>query len=200
MKENPDASSQNGSGWKTTSSDEVYTSKWLSVRHDKILRPDGSSGSYDVVDTPDFVIAVAKQEGQFYLVGQHRHPVNTFSWEFPKGKLEKGESPEEGALRELEEETGVKAHRAILIASLWPSNGRQSNSFHICLAEDLIEGTQRLDATEGDLEVMRANRLTMEEMILKGEIRDSTTISALLLYESYTRRRATIYLPFPLEL
>ena len=29
-------------------------------------------------------------------------------WDLPKGKIEKGESPQEGAIRETEEETGVK--------------------------------------------------------------------------------------------
>jgi 8-oxo-dGTP pyrophosphatase MutT (NUDIX family) len=29
-------------------------------------------------------------------------------WDLPKGKLEKGESPQEGAIRETEEETGVQ--------------------------------------------------------------------------------------------
>lgn len=32
-------------------------------------------------------------------------------WDLPKGKIEKGESPEEGALREVEEETGISGHQ-----------------------------------------------------------------------------------------
>jgi 8-oxo-dGTP pyrophosphatase MutT (NUDIX family) len=34
-------------------------------------------------------------------------------WDLPKGKLEKGESPAEAALREVEEETGISGHRLI---------------------------------------------------------------------------------------
>ncbi|KAF0204585.1 MAG: ADP-ribose [Bacteroidetes bacterium] len=34
-------------------------------------------------------------------------------WDLPKGKLEKGETPAEAALREVEEETGISGHRLI---------------------------------------------------------------------------------------
>jgi len=34
-------------------------------------------------------------------------------WDLPKGKIEKGESPAEAALREVEEETGISGHKLI---------------------------------------------------------------------------------------
>lgn len=34
-------------------------------------------------------------------------------WDLPKGKMEKGESPAEAALREVEEETGISGHKLI---------------------------------------------------------------------------------------
>jgi 8-oxo-dGTP pyrophosphatase MutT (NUDIX family) len=34
-------------------------------------------------------------------------------WDLPKGKIEKGETPAEAALREVEEETGISGHRLI---------------------------------------------------------------------------------------
>lgn len=40
-------------------------------------------------------------------------------WDLPKGKLEKGESPAEGALREVEEECGVKVKLNGKIGSTW---------------------------------------------------------------------------------
>lgn len=44
---------------------------------------------------------VKNAEGAYLFI--HR----LFKWDLPKGKLEKGESPEEGAMREVEEECGV---------------------------------------------------------------------------------------------
>jgi len=40
-------------------------------------------------------------------------------WDLPKGKIEKKEKPELAALREVEEETGVKAYLGKLIGSTW---------------------------------------------------------------------------------
>lgn len=40
-------------------------------------------------------------------------------WDLPKGKLEKGESVQEGAVREVEEETGVKVSLSRKITSTW---------------------------------------------------------------------------------
>ena len=53
--------------------------------------------------------------GTFIEVGDeillmHRHPDKPYgeTWGIPAGKLEKGETPHQAAVRELEEETGIK--------------------------------------------------------------------------------------------
>ncbi len=43
-------------------------------------------------------------------------------WDLPKGKREKGETPEQTALREVKEETGIKSLKAV---------GKLAESFHI---------------------------------------------------------------------
>jgi 8-oxo-dGTP diphosphatase len=47
---------------------------------------------------------VVVRDGQVLVVHRGRHD----DWTFPKGKLEDGESWEQAALREVEEETGVR--------------------------------------------------------------------------------------------
>jgi len=50
------------------------------------------------------VIRLDSKEPQVLLVTARRNPRN---WIFPKGHIEKGETPEEAALRETREEAGV---------------------------------------------------------------------------------------------
>jgi 8-oxo-dGTP pyrophosphatase MutT (NUDIX family) len=49
-------------------------------------------------------------DGRFLVV---HHPSSGF-WGFPKGKIDKGEGPEEAALREVHEETGLLLQRTQL--------------------------------------------------------------------------------------
>lgn len=51
--------------------------------------------------------AVKNKEGKLLMIYRNRH------WDLPKGKMEKGESPALAAIREVEEECGVKNLRIV---------------------------------------------------------------------------------------
>jgi len=66
-------------------------------------RPDEATAS----KRTEIAIAVVEDAGQ-WLIGQRQSPSTLAGlWEFPGGKVEAGESPEQAALRELAEETGL---------------------------------------------------------------------------------------------
>ncbi|MGC8549339.1 MAG: (deoxy)nucleoside triphosphate pyrophosphohydrolase [Acidobacteriaceae bacterium] len=66
-----------------------------------------------------YVVAALILRGDEVLVCQRRpdQPMG-LKWEFPGGKIEPGESPEEALRRELEEELGIQAHIGSLIAHI----------------------------------------------------------------------------------
>ncbi len=55
------------------------------------------------------VTAAIILDGRRVLMGKRRHGSFAGKWEFPGGKIEPGESPEECLRRELHEELGVEA-------------------------------------------------------------------------------------------
>jgi putative (di)nucleoside polyphosphate hydrolase len=60
-------------------------------------------------------IMLANRQGHVF-VGQRIDSKEGDAWQMPQGGIDKGESPEEALIRELDEETGIAAHFVDVIA------------------------------------------------------------------------------------
>lgn len=119
----------------------------VTSKHNKATN--GVEGDYIVLDAPDWVIVIAERDQNFLMVKQWRHGENKLSVEFPGGVIDKGETPEQAAERELLEETGCKAKKWTKLGSSNPNPALFSNHFHVFLAQDLVStGEQKLDHDE----------------------------------------------------
>jgi hypothetical protein len=97
--------------WTTLSTEEVYDNPWIKLEEHQVINPGGGRGIYGKVhfkNTAIGVIALDKDDN-IWLVGQHRYPLNEWSWEIPEGGGPKGTELLESAKRELKEETGLVA-------------------------------------------------------------------------------------------
>ena len=108
------------SPWLTAASERVYENPWISVREDRVVRPDGEPGIYGVVHYKNVAVGVLPvDDGHTYLVGQYRYPLDEYSWEIPEGGCPEGEEPLHAAQRELREETGLVLDPARLQGPVW---------------------------------------------------------------------------------
>src|SRR5436305_6549554 len=176
--------------WTTLGSRPIYENPWIKVREDQVLRPDGQPGIYGVVEFKNRAVGVLPVEdnGAVWLVGQYRYPLQAYSWEIPEGGSPEGETPEETARRELQEETGLTALNLELLTTAHLSNSVSDETAYIFRASGLTHGPNNPEGAEA----IKVRRVTWAEawaMLRRGEITDSISVIALL-HEAVRRGQA----------
>ena len=164
---------------KTLDKEYLYNGKILSLRKDQVLLPDGNKAVREVVEHSGGSCIVCEMNDKILLVKQFRYPYGKELYELPAGKLNEGESPEQTAIRELEEEGGVIAERVEKMFEVYPTPAYTNEIIRIYRAINVRKSTQHLDDDEF-LECCWFDKDTLREMIKKGEIKDAKTLIALL--------------------
>lgn len=162
----------------------VYTGQVVSLDVDTVRFPNGVTGELEMIrhSGASAVVPVLEVPGEptkVLLVRQYRYAAEGFLYEIPAGRLEPGETPENCAKRELQEETGYSAGRLIAMTSIYTTPGFTNEIIHLFLAEELMPGKSALEDDE-ILELTAVEMSAALEMIRTGEIKDGKTISALL--------------------
>ena len=161
-------------------SEEIFRGRVFNVTVDTV-REGETTYKREVVHHPgSAVIIPAFADGTIALVRQYRHPAVRYLLEAPAGTLNRGERPEEGAARELEEELGFVAGRLEKLSEFFVSPGFCEEKMWLYLATDMTKTEQRLEDDEL-LDVVRLPVRQALEMITDGEIEDAKTIIGLML-------------------
>ena len=94
--------------WKLLSTEYLVNAPWLKVAKEKCELPNGKViDDFYTLWQPDWVLILARTvEGKWVMTEQYRHGTGAIALEFPAGIIDKGETPEQAALRELQEECG----------------------------------------------------------------------------------------------
>jgi ADP-ribose pyrophosphatase len=100
-------------------------------------------------------------------------------WELVAGGLEKGETPRQGARRELLEEAGYRARVLKPLLEFYPSPGILSEKMHLVEAWDLTPAKGVPDADER-IEVGYFTVDAAMKMIRSRKIRDGKTLVGML--------------------
>lgn len=161
-----------------------YQGQAVGFRCDRISLPQGAIGQREYLTHPGAVGVLAfKTPRQILLVKQYRYPVREFTYEIPAGKLSKKESPLACVRRELEEETGFRAHRLRKLLTYWPTSAFSNEAIHLYLAQGLT--ATRMDPDEDEfLELIIVSPGRLEAMIRSGHVRDSKTLIAYLVWKN----------------
>ena len=167
--------------WQTLSSETKYDNPWIEVTEHQVLTPAGNPGIYGTVHFKNLAVGVLAigEEGQTWLVGQYRYPLERYTWEIPEGGGEHGADPLTSAQRELKEETGIEAREWHELLEMELSNSITDERAIVYLATGLSFGEPEPE----DTEVLVTKKVHFSElyaMVLDARITDVMTVAAVL--------------------
>jgi ADP-ribose pyrophosphatase len=170
----------------------VYTGRVVSLDVDTVRFPNGTVGELEMVRHPGasaIVPILQTPEGpRVLLIRQYRYAAEGFVYEIPAGRLDKDESPDECAHRELREETGYTTKRMIPLTMIFTTPGFTDEKIYVFAATDLMPGHAALEEDE----ILDVCPMAMEDvfdMIRTGEIKDGKTICALFYAQAFLKEQ-----------
>ncbi|MBR5666886.1 MAG: NUDIX hydrolase [Lachnospiraceae bacterium] len=175
--------------WHTDSEETVFRTPVFAVKKKMQTAEAGPTGAYYSVSGSRCVCVVALYEGKLVMVRQFRHGSDRITSELPGGIVDAGETPEEAAGRELEEESGFRTGKVTLLGQMNPNPAlfEKNSMLYVCLAEDLVPtGELHPDADE----VLRSELVPLDEVIAEmgtGEYTHMFLGTALLFYLRYRK-------------
>lgn len=157
----------------------IYSGE-IELRKDKFSL-NGKIIHKDIVGHQDSVGIVAIKDDSVILITQYRRATDKVLLEIPAGKIEKGETPREAAVREMAEEIGYAGNLKPML-KWYLAPGYSTELMHIFIATSLREIARGpLDEDEN----IKIRKIRLSEAIkkcLNGKINDAKTIAALLAY------------------
>jgi len=166
--------------WKTLESKRIATLGDLRLHKDRILSKTGFEMVHPRLLVDDFSIVVpVLGRDKLVMIWNYRHAIQGWELELPAGHIEKGESPEACARRELEEETGYSARFWKRLGWFHPSPGISSQRAYAYLARRLKNGDLHREPYEFGMEVKTLGVRDAYKRLWRGEIVHSPTASAL---------------------
>ena len=162
--------------WKILESSYIHPR----FRIDKCELPNGKLLDATVLEFRTWanIIAVTKDQ-EVVLIKQYRHGVQDVLWEFPGGVVDDGESPMDGARRELLEETGYTTSNIIEVGKFYPNPANQTNLMYGFLAYDVQKtDLQELDDAE-DIEIHLVPFDELIAMTRRGEFLHGLQVATL---------------------
>ncbi|MFP4036538.1 MAG: NUDIX hydrolase [Desulfobacteraceae bacterium] len=152
----------------------------FSLRTDRARSPrTGEAHDFFVLESTDWVNVIPLTEDhRVVLIRQYRHGIRDATLEIPGGIIEAGDSPEDAARREMEEETGYKEREMVDLGYVFPNPAILNNRCYTYLALDVSEAGEQQQDEKEDIEVVVRPLSEVPGLIRSGEIRHALVLAA----------------------
>lgn len=168
--------------WKKKSSKILLQHSRINIVEDDVQLPSGKVIQYlRYENTKNAACVVCFKGGKLLVQKEYSYPTNKILYQFPGGAIEKDESPEEAARRELHEESNLMAGDLTPLGYFYVDHRRSNAKMHVFLTHD----AQNSEGQSDEEEVIITEWISTSEfqsMISSGKIYNSMTLAAWALY------------------
>ncbi|WP_458451329.1 NUDIX hydrolase [Fibrobacter sp.] len=188
--------------WKLLKTEYLVDAPWLKVAKETCELPNGKViDDFYTLWQPDWVLILARTaEGKWVMTEQYRHGTGKIALEFPAGIIDKGETPEQAAVRELQEECGYRIDprlredddgareddegKAIRYLGKFPVNpDRHRGVFHVVFIDGVVKaGATHFDSTE-DIESFELSDEELQKKMADGTFNHPLQIAGYLKFK-----------------
>jgi 8-oxo-dGTP pyrophosphatase MutT (NUDIX family) len=123
------------------------------------------------------------------LVRQYRLQINALSWEIPGGRVEDNESPEQAAIRECYEETGIRCQALQQLLFYHPGMDVTHNPTSLYWTSDFEDADEYQAKPDEVVTREWVSLKRCDEMLASGEMVDAFTLLAILTYQHQSGAR-----------
>lgn len=172
--------------WRKISSRHILDHPRMQLVEDEVELPSGKKIQYlrQEYSGRGGVIVICRKGDKILVQREYSYPVDEILWQFPGGKIEADETPEQAATRELAEESGIKAENAKCIGWFYPDN-RRTNARLFVVECDYVTDDEK--ARPDDTEFIESEWIEngqISQMIRRGEVRNYAMLAARGMLQS----------------
>ncbi|WP_338210459.1 NUDIX hydrolase [Lactiplantibacillus paraxiangfangensis] len=165
----------------------VFQGGLVQVEKQEVTLPDQTTATREIVrHQPAIAVLMVTGAHQMILEKQWRTATNGVTLEIPAGKVEAGESMDAAAVRELNEETRLKATSIQTVAQFYTSPGFTDEFMKLYVATGLAAVKTALpqDADE-QIQLVYLDLPTALQQVADGTIQDAKTVMAIWYWQSH---------------
>ena len=172
--------------WRKISSRHILDHPRMQLVEDEVELPSGKKIQYlrQEYSGRGGVIVICRKGDKILVQREYSYPVDEILWQFPGGKIEADETPEQAVTRELAEESGIKAENAKCIGWFYPDN-RRTNARLFVVECDYVTDDEK--ARPDDTEFIESEWIEngqISQMIRRGEVRNYAMLAAWGMLQS----------------
>lgn len=134
------------------------------------------------------IIVPMRDDETVLLVREYAVGVDRYELGLPKGRLDRDETAQQGADRELKEEVGFGARELHLLGNLTLSPNYMTAMTHVVLARDLYPERLAGDEPE-ELEVVPWKMSELHRLLEQPDVSEGRSIAALFMAREYLAGR-----------